>query len=80
MYNHVNKKSSIERVHPEGRRLDFKVADRISELNLPGIYLVKERIIFLWIPRPRRQRQIERKRNRDHRFRMECGSNVIPVK
>ncbi len=42
MYNHVNKKSSIERVHPEGRRLDFKVADRISELNLPGIYLVKE--------------------------------------
>lgn len=42
MYNHVNKKSSIERVHPEGRRLDFKIADRISELNLPGIYLVKE--------------------------------------
>lgn len=42
MYNHVSKKSSIERVHPEGRRLDFEVADQISELNLPGVYLVKE--------------------------------------
>ena len=42
MFNHVNKKSSIERVHPEGRRLDFEVADQISNLNLPGVYLVKE--------------------------------------
>ena len=42
MYKHVNKKTSIERVHPEGRRLSYEIADKISELNLDGVYLVKE--------------------------------------
>ena len=42
MYKHVSKKTSIERVHPEGRRLSYDIADKISELNLPGVYLVKE--------------------------------------
>lgn len=42
MAKHVNKKTSIERVHPEGRRLSYEVADQIAELNLPGVYLVKE--------------------------------------
>ena len=42
MYKHVSKKTSIERVHPEGRRLSYEIADKISELNLPGVYLVKE--------------------------------------
>lgn len=42
MSKHVNKNTSIERVHPEGRRLSFEVADEISKLNLDGVYLVKE--------------------------------------
>ena len=42
MYEHVSKKTSIERVHPEGRRLDYETADQISELELPGVYLLKE--------------------------------------
>lgn len=42
MASHVNKVTSIERVHPEGRRLSYEVADAISALNLPGVYLVKE--------------------------------------
>ncbi len=42
MYKHVIKKTSIERVHPEGRRLDFTIADKINNLNLDGVYLVKE--------------------------------------
>ena len=42
MDKHVNKISSIERVHPEGRRLSYEVADKISSLELPGVYLVKE--------------------------------------
>ena len=42
MSKHVNKKTSIERVHPEGRRLSFEVADKIDALNLEGVYLVKE--------------------------------------
>jgi len=42
MATHVNKVTSIERVHPEGRRLSYDVAERISSLNLPGVYLVKE--------------------------------------
>lgn len=39
---HVGKKSVMERVHPEGRRLSYEVADKISELNLDGVYLLKE--------------------------------------
>lgn len=42
MYKHVSKKSSIERVHPEGRRLSYEIADKINDLHLPGVYLVKE--------------------------------------
>ena len=42
MYKHVSKKTSMERVHPEGRRLDFEIADKINALKLDGVYLVKE--------------------------------------
>ena len=42
MYKHVSKKTSIERVHPEGRRLSYDVADKIAELKIDGVYLVKE--------------------------------------
>lgn len=42
IYAHVNKKASIERVHPEGRRLSYEIADKIASLKLPGVYLVKE--------------------------------------
>lgn len=39
---HVNKKSSVEIVHPEGRQLSYEIADKISALNYDGIYLLKE--------------------------------------
>ena len=42
IYKHVIKLSSIERVHPIGRRLSYEIADKISNLKLPGVYLVKE--------------------------------------
>ena len=42
MYKHVNKKTSIERVHPEGRKLSYEIADKIKALKLDGVYLVKE--------------------------------------
>ncbi len=42
MYKHVSKKTSIERVHPEGRRLSYEIADQINALNFDGVYLVKE--------------------------------------
>ena len=42
MKEHVYKVTSIERVHPEGRRLSFEIADKISALNYEGVYLVKE--------------------------------------
>ena len=42
MRKHVNKKTSIERVHPEGRRLSYEVANKIAEYNFKGVYLVKE--------------------------------------
>ena len=42
MEEHVYKKTSIERVHPEGRRLSYDVADKINSLDYDGVYLVKE--------------------------------------
>ena len=42
MYKHVSKKTSIERVHPEGRQLSYDIAERINNLNYDGVYLVKE--------------------------------------
>ena len=39
---HLYKKSSIERVHPEGRRLSYDIAEQINNLNYDGVYLVKE--------------------------------------
>ena len=42
MKKHVYKKTSIERVHPEGRRLSNEVADKITNLKLQGVYLVRE--------------------------------------
>lgn len=42
MKKHVYKKISIERVHPEGRRLSYDVAEKIQNLKLEGVYLVKE--------------------------------------
>lgn len=42
MQEHVYKNTSIERVHPEGRRLSYDIAEKITNLNLPGVYLVRE--------------------------------------
>lgn len=42
MFKHVSKKTSIERVHPEGRQLSYDVADKIDALGYDGVYLVKE--------------------------------------
>ena len=33
MAKHVNKKTRIERVHPEGRQLSYEVAEKINNLN-----------------------------------------------
>ena len=42
MLAHVSKKTSIERVHPEGRQLSYDIASQIDELGFDGVYLVKE--------------------------------------
>lgn len=42
MEEHVYKQTSIERVHPEGRRLSYDIAEKITDLNMDGVYLVKE--------------------------------------
>lgn len=42
MLKHVSKKTSIERIHPEGRRLSYEIASKIDALKLDGVYLVKE--------------------------------------
>ncbi len=42
MYKHVSKKTSIERVHPEGRDLSYEIAEKINNLGYDGVYLLKE--------------------------------------
>ena len=42
MLKHVSKKTSVERVHPEGRNLSFEIANKINDLNINGVYLLKE--------------------------------------
>ena len=42
MYKHVSKKTSIERVHPEGRNISHEKADLINSYNYEGVYLLKE--------------------------------------
>ena len=41
MYDHVSKKTMIERVHPEGKNLDYETANKINSLNYDGVYLLK---------------------------------------
>lgn len=42
MYKHLTKKTSLEKVNPEGRQLDSETADLINDLNIDGLYLMKE--------------------------------------
>lgn len=42
IYEHASKRSSIERVHPEGRGLSYELAEKINALNYDGVYLLKE--------------------------------------
>ena len=42
MYKHVSKKTSIERVHPEGRNLSYEISSKINDLHIDGVYLLKE--------------------------------------
>ena len=39
---HLYKKSMMERVHPDGRRLSYEIADKIENLHFDGVYLLKE--------------------------------------
>ncbi len=42
IYSHLTKHTSIERIHPEGRRLSYDIAEKIRVLNYDGVYLLKE--------------------------------------
>ena len=42
MKKHVYKNTSIERVHPIGRRLNYETSEKIEALNFEGVYLLRE--------------------------------------
>lgn len=42
MLAHLTKRTSLEKVNPEGRHLDSETADKINNLNIDGLYLMKE--------------------------------------
>ncbi|MGN1338129.1 MAG: stage V sporulation protein D [Candidatus Coprovivens sp.] len=39
---HLNKKTYLEKINPEGRQLSNDIAEQINNLNIDGIYLMKE--------------------------------------
>ncbi len=39
---HVTKKASIERIHPEGRKISEEQAEAIQALNMEGVYIAKD--------------------------------------
>ena len=41
MYKHVSKKTSMEKVHPEGKNLSATISNEINDLNYDGVYLLK---------------------------------------
>ncbi|RWZ60698.1 stage V sporulation protein D [Halobacillus fulvus] len=41
-YQHVTKAASIERIHPEGRKISEKQADAIQALSMPGVYIAED--------------------------------------
>ena len=42
IYKHLTKKTSLEKVNPEGRQLSSDIADKINDLKIDGLYLMKE--------------------------------------
>ena len=42
MLKHLSKRTSLEKINPEGRQLDSDTADKINALNIDGLYLMKE--------------------------------------
>lgn len=39
---HLNNNVSIEKISPEGSDLEYEIADQINDLNIDGVYLLKE--------------------------------------
>ena len=46
MLKHLTKKTSLEKINPEGRQLNSDIADKIAALNIDGLYLMKESIRY----------------------------------
>ena len=46
MLKHLTKKTSLEKINPEGRQLNSDIADKIATLNIDGLYLMKESIRY----------------------------------
>ncbi len=42
IYKHLTKRTSIEKINPEGRQLNSDIADQINELHIDGLYLLRE--------------------------------------
>ena len=46
LFEKFSKKASIERISPEGRQLDDEQAKQIHQLQLPGVYLIKDTLRY----------------------------------
>ncbi|MGM7635935.1 stage V sporulation protein D [Bacillus sp. Hm123] len=41
-YQHVTKQISMERIHPEGRKISFEKAEQVRNLEIKGVYIAED--------------------------------------
>ncbi|PAQ12636.1 stage V sporulation protein D, partial [Bacillaceae bacterium SAOS 7] len=41
-YQHVTKQTSMERIHPEGRKISFEKAEQVRDLGIKGVYIAED--------------------------------------
>lgn len=41
-YQHVTKQTSMERIHPEGRKISFEKAEQVRNLGIKGVYIAED--------------------------------------
>ncbi|MFK2824906.1 stage V sporulation protein D [Bacillus sp. B190/17] len=41
-YAHLTKRASIERIHPEGRKISFEKAEEVRRLGIKGVYIAED--------------------------------------
>ncbi|PMC38340.1 stage V sporulation protein D [Bacillus sp. UMB0899] len=45
-YSHITKKTSIEKINPEGRKISHEKANEVRDLNIKGVYIAEDSVRY----------------------------------